>query len=117
MQNAVLQNEPRSANIRARVPEEIKRRWQDAAFMRGQSLTDFLVVAANKEAAETFFENERIELSQRDQIRLAEMLSRPPRVNEAMWKAMQKRHELHLYISRQDLEANFLRSSHRDGDS
>ena len=91
MQNAVLQKEPRNANVRARVPEEIKRRWQDAAFMRGQTRTDFLIVAANKETAETFWENERIELSQRDQIQLAEMLSRPPRVNEAMRKAMQKR--------------------------
>ncbi|MDR1019116.1 MAG: DUF1778 domain-containing protein [Synergistaceae bacterium] len=33
--------------------------------MRGQTLTDFLIVAANKETAETFLENERIELSQR----------------------------------------------------
>ena len=93
MQNTVLQNERRSANIRARVPEEIKRRWQDAAFMRGQTLTDFLIVAANKETAATLLENERIELSQRDQIQLAEMLSRPPVVNEAMRKAMQKRFE------------------------
>ncbi|MCL2009444.1 MAG: DUF1778 domain-containing protein [Synergistaceae bacterium] len=93
MPNVVLQNELRSANIRARVPEEIKRRWQDAAFMRGQTLTDFLIVAANKETAETFLENEHIELSQRDKVQLAEMLSRPPRVNEAMWKAMQKRLE------------------------
>ena len=91
MQNAALKNELRSADIRARVPEEIKRRWQDAAFMRGQTLTDFLIVAANKETAETFFENERIELSQRDQIKLTEMLSKTPRVNEAMMKAMQKR--------------------------
>ena len=93
MQNALLQNEPRNANIRARVPEEVKRRWQDAAFMRGQTLTDFLIVAANKETTETFLENERIELSQRDQIQLAEMLSKPPRVNESMCKAMQKRLE------------------------
>ena len=93
MQNTAIQNELRSANIRARVPEEIKRRWQTAALMRGQTLTDFLIVAANKETAETLLENERIEPSQRDQIQLVEMLSRPPKVNEAMWKAMQKRLE------------------------
>ena len=93
MQNAVTQDELRSAHVRARVPEEIKRRWQAAAFMRGQTLTDFLIVAANKEAAETLLENERIKLSERDQVQLAEMLSRPPRINEAMWKAMQKRLE------------------------
>ena len=93
LQNTFLQNELRSANIRARVPEEIKRRWQDAAFMRGQTLTDFMIVALNKETAETFLENERIELSQRDQIKLAEMLSNPPKVNGAMWEAMRKRLE------------------------
>ena len=90
MQNAVPQNEHRNANIRARVPEEIKRRWQDAASMRGLILTDFLIVAANKETAETLLENERIELSERDQVQLAEMLLRPPRINEAMVKAMRK---------------------------
>jgi len=88
MQNAVIRDEPRSANIRARVPEEIKRRWQTAAGMRGQTLTDFLIVAANKETAETLLENERIELSERDQVQLAEMLSRPPRVNERLHKAI-----------------------------
>jgi len=64
-----------------------------AATLRGQTLTDFLIVAANKETAEALLENERIELSQRDQIQLAEMLSRPPKVNEAMQKAMRKRLE------------------------
>jgi len=91
MQKAVIQDELRSAHIR--VPEEIKRRWQTAAAMRGQTLTDFLIVAANKETAETLLENERIELSERDQIRLAEMLLRPPKINEAMVKAMRKQFE------------------------
>ena len=90
MQNAVQDkdNERRSANIRASVPEEIKRRWQDAASMRGQTLTDFLIVAANKETAETLLENERIELSQRDHIKLAEILARPPKVNARLRKAI-----------------------------
>ena len=88
MQNAVTQGEPRSAKVQARVPEEIKRRWQAAAGMRGQTLTDFLIVAANKETAETLLENERIELSERDQVRLAEMLLRPPKINESLQKAI-----------------------------
>ena len=90
MQNAVIKDELRSTKVQARVPEEIKRRWQTAAFLRGQTLTDFLIVAANKETAETLLENERIELSERDQVQLAEMLTRPPRINEAMVKAMRK---------------------------
>ena len=36
----------------------------------------------------TVGENERIELSERDQVQLAEMLSRPPRVNERLHKAI-----------------------------
>jgi len=91
MHDAALQTGIRDTNIRARVPEEIKRRWQIAASLRGQTLTDFLIVAANKETAETLLENERIELSQRDQVRLAEILSRPPRINEAIVKAMSER--------------------------
>ena len=93
MQNVVIQDKLRSAKVHARVPEEIKQRWQTAAFMRGQTLTDFLIVAANKETAETLLENERIELSERDQIRLAEMLSSPPEINETLCEAMKKRLE------------------------
>jgi uncharacterized protein (DUF1778 family) len=91
MHNTILQNESRNANIRARVPEDVKRRWQDAALMRGQTLTDFLIVAANKETTETFLENERIELSEKAQVQFAEMLLRPSQSNEAMTKAIKKR--------------------------
>jgi uncharacterized protein (DUF1778 family) len=77
-------------SIRARVPLDIKRRWQSAAVMRGQTLTDFLIVAANKATAETFLENEQIELSQRAQIQFAEMLLSPPQSNEAMTAAIKK---------------------------
>ena len=88
MPNSVIQDEPRNAKVQARVPEEIKRRWQTAAVMRGQTLTDFMIVAINKETAETLLENERIVLSERDQIKLAEMLTRPPMVNERLHKVI-----------------------------
>lgn len=76
--------------LRARVPEEAKRRWQSAAAMRGQTLTDFLIVAANKASAETFLEHERIELSQRDQIKLAELLLNPPELSRTMQNALKQ---------------------------
>lgn len=76
--------------LRARVPEEAKRRWQSAAAMRGQTLTDFLIVAANKESAETFLEQERIELSQKDQIELAELLLNPPKLSQTMKNALRQ---------------------------
>ena len=76
--------------LRARVPEEAKRRWQNAAAMRGQTLTDFLIVAANKETAETFLEQERIELSKRDQVQLAKLLLEPPKLSKTMQNALRQ---------------------------
>jgi uncharacterized protein (DUF1778 family) len=91
MSNAVLETGSRSTSVRARVPEAIKSRWQSAASMRGQTLTDFLIVAANNAASETFLEHERIELSQRDQIKLAELLLNPPELTNIMKNALRER--------------------------
>ena len=94
MPNTALQcKTTRLDRVAARVPEDVKKRWQRAATMRGQTLTDFLIVAANTATDETFLEHERIELSQRDQIKLAEMLVRPPKINAAMSRAIQTRLE------------------------
>jgi uncharacterized protein (DUF1778 family) len=81
---AALQTKSRGPNVRAQVPEEIKQRWQSAAAMRGQTLTDFLIVAVNNAADEIFDREEKIRLSQHDQMKLAEMLLDPPEINEAM---------------------------------
>ena len=93
MSSTVVQSDARDASVRARVPEEVKRRWQSAAAMQGQTLTDFLIVAANRATAEVFAEHEKIELSQRDQVQVAEMLLRPPRFNASLQKAIRKRLE------------------------
>jgi len=91
MPRPAAQTEYRSTSVRARVPEEIKRQWQSAAAMRGQTLTDFLIVAANDATTETFLEHEKIELSQRDQIRLAELLLNPPELTQTMKDALRER--------------------------
>jgi uncharacterized protein (DUF1778 family) len=75
--------------FQGRVPVEVKQRWQIAANMRGQSLTDFLIVAANNAAENVFEAEERITLSVRDQQKLADMLSRPPKLNKRMRVAVQ----------------------------
>ncbi|MDR3076427.1 MAG: DUF1778 domain-containing protein [Synergistaceae bacterium] len=75
----------------ARVPADIKQRWQNAAAMRGQTLTDFLVVAANKATDEIFETENRIELSAEEQMALAELLLNPPEINEAMKEALTRR--------------------------
>jgi uncharacterized protein (DUF1778 family) len=83
MPRTALRTKP-TPNIHARVPDEIKQRWQSAADMRGQTLTDFLIVAVNNATDDIFDKEEKIKLSKRDQIKLAEMLIDPPEINEAM---------------------------------
>ncbi|MDL2298986.1 DUF1778 domain-containing protein [Synergistaceae bacterium OttesenSCG-928-D05] len=89
--NAHAESTKRSDRIAARVPHGIKENWIRAAELRGQSLTDFVIVAANAMAVETFREHERIELSRQDQIKLAEMLINPPELSERMKQALKKR--------------------------
>lgn len=102
MQNAVIQGKPRSAKVQARVPEEIERRWQVAAGMRGQGLGArllansvirstynvsawaLMIVDTKDDTACSFYKKNGFESLLDD--------------------------ERHLYISRQDLEARFLRS-------
>ena len=77
-----------STTITTRVPLHLKKRWQQAAILRGLSLTDFLITAANSATGAVFEEEDRITLSERDSLLLAEMLTRPPRVNERLQKAI-----------------------------
>ena len=71
-------------NIRARVPEEMKQRWQTAASLRGMSLTNFVIASTHKAAEDIIEKEEKIKLTQRDQMLLVEMLLNPPKANEAM---------------------------------
>jgi uncharacterized protein (DUF1778 family) len=71
-------------NVHARVPEEVKQRWQTAAAICGQTLTNFLIVAVNKATDDVFDKEEKIKLTKRDQIKLANMLLNPPEINNAM---------------------------------
>ena len=92
MNNAQLHKEPyQNTTVTTRVPLHLKQRWQQAAALRGLTLTDFLIAAANNATGNVFEEKDRIELSERDSLLLAEMLSRPPKVNETMRRAIQKR--------------------------
>jgi uncharacterized protein (DUF1778 family) len=83
----------RSETVIARVPRIVKRRWQDAATMRGQTLSDFLIVAANNASDEIFETENRIELSERDQFQLAELLLNPPELPEIMKNALKQQME------------------------
>lgn len=92
MQNTILKETIHQKieldRVAARVPKDVKKRWLDAATMRGQTLTDFLIVAANNATAEAFMEYEKIELSKKDQIKLAELLLNPPKLSNTMQNAL-----------------------------
>ncbi|MDR2175348.1 MAG: DUF1778 domain-containing protein [Synergistaceae bacterium] len=76
----------------ARVPVILKRRWQKAASLRGITLTDFLIMAANDAASGIFAEEDRIELSEKSQLQFMEMLMRPPKAkNGALQAVIEKR--------------------------
>ena len=77
-----------STTVTTRVPLHLKRRWQQAAAMRGLTLTDFLITAANNATGDIFEEEDRIELSEKDSLLLSEMLTRPPKLNERLHKAV-----------------------------
>jgi len=78
----------RSTTVTTRVPLHLKQRWQQAATLRGLTLTDFLITAANDATGDVFREEDRIALSERDSLLLTEMLARPPRLNERLRKAV-----------------------------
>jgi len=89
MNKSQIQSETcQNSTITARVPFHLKQRWQQAAILRGVTLTDFLITAANDATSEVFEEEERIKLSERDSLLLMEMLARPPIINERMSKAI-----------------------------
>ena len=89
MNKSQIQSEAcQNSTITARVPFHLKQRWQQAAILRGVTLTDFLIMAANDATSDVFEEEEKIQLSERDSLLLAEMLARPPKINERMIKAI-----------------------------
>ena len=89
MNSVKLQKEShRSTTVTTRVPLHLKQRWLQAATLRGLTLTDFLITAANDATGHVFNEEDQIALSERDSLLLKEMLTRPPRVNERLRKAI-----------------------------
>jgi uncharacterized protein (DUF1778 family) len=87
MQNTTKNERPKSTIVNMRVPVNLKERWQQAAEICGVTLTDFMIMSVNGKASETFYEEEKIELSQRDQKILSELLERPPQFNKGMQAA------------------------------
>jgi uncharacterized protein (DUF1778 family) len=68
----------RSARLEARLSEEMKALVQEAADLRGESLTEFVLLASREKAVETLREAQLIRLATADQQRFAEALLAPP---------------------------------------
>jgi uncharacterized protein (DUF1778 family) len=71
----------RVARLEARISPELKRRLEYAAFLRGASLTEFVVQSAQEAATRTIRESEVLTLSERARVAFAELLVNPPHPN------------------------------------
>jgi uncharacterized protein (DUF1778 family) len=80
----------KSERVMARVSSEQKRLLQRAAEIRGQTLTEFVVAAAQEAATRAIVDHEVIELSVRDSRAFAEAMLDPPPVNTTLQAAARR---------------------------
>lgn len=77
----------RQDRVEARVTPEQKRVLVEAAELRGQTLTDFVISHAVDAAQRVLYQRDVIELTARDQLALAQMLLNPPEPNARLVEA------------------------------
>lgn len=85
-----MQTEPgtrKSARLEARIPASHKTMLQRAAKLQGQTLSEFLVASATKEARQVIREHEILDLSEQDQMAFARALLDPAPASERLEKA------------------------------
>ena len=80
----------RTERLEARVSAQQKETFLQAAALRGQTLTDFIISAANDAAKQTLRQQGIVELTRRDQIAFAEALQNPPQPVEKLQLAAQE---------------------------
>jgi len=80
----------RVARLEARISQDLKRRLEYAAFLRGATLTEFVVQSAREAAVRTIRENEVLTLSERASAPFAELLLNPPRPNKKAMAAAKR---------------------------
>jgi uncharacterized protein (DUF1778 family) len=74
----------KSQRLMARISNDQKKLLQRAAEIRGQSLTEFVVSAAQDAATRAIFDQEVIDFSLNDSRAFAEGMLNPPPVNPAL---------------------------------
>ena len=80
----------RTERLEARVSAHQKEAFLQAATLRGHTLTDFIISAANYASQQTLKEQGLVELTRRDQIAFAEALQNPPQPVEKLQLAAQE---------------------------
>ena len=105
MQNVATAGEVR---IIANIPADLKKNWETAAELKGLTLTDFVIRAANDAMEKAFSDQYMINPSVRDQIQIAETLMEPPQpLNEAMQNALRKRYSHLDNAAKDSLQESF----------
>ena len=80
----------RVARLEARISQDLKRRLEYAASLRGATLTEFVVQSAQEAAVRTIRDNEVLTLSERASAAFAELLLNPPRPNKRAMAAAKR---------------------------
>ncbi len=84
----------RTARIEARITPDALALVRRAAELKGCSLSDFVVTAAQDAAHKTIEDTNIIRLSAEDQIRFVELMLNPPAPSPALLKAFEHNREL-----------------------
>ena len=83
-----------TARLEARLPHAVMGRLKRAAEIRGRTLTDFVVAAADEAACRAIEETEIIRLSIEGQRQIAAAILNPPAPTPALKKAAKRYREL-----------------------
>jgi uncharacterized protein (DUF1778 family) len=78
------------SRLEARLSEEVKALLQQAADLRGETLTDFVLAASREKAVETLQEAQLVRLAAEDQKRFAEALLNPPKPSRHLRTAAER---------------------------
>ena len=79
-----------AARLEARLPHDVMARLRRAAEIRGRTLTDFVVAAADEAACRAIQETEIIRLSIEGQRQIAAAILKPPAPTPALKRAVKR---------------------------
>ena len=91
---AMKQQTSPAARLEARLPHAVMSRLKRAAEIRGRTLTDFVVAAADEAACRAIEETEIIRFSIEGQSQIAAAILNPPAPTRALKKAAKRYREL-----------------------